>query len=498
MRILFVASEGLPFSKTGGLADVIEALPKALVAMGHEVAVLLPRYRGTVVCDAAVASAAPFPVTVTMGAGTRSFGIGSDRANGVQYFFVDDPEYFDRAQLYGEGGKDYPDNAERYAEFSRAAIELTKSVWTPDVIHCHDWQSGLVPVLLRTVYRDDPKLRLMPVVFTVHNMGYHGMFPKESLERVGLPETLFSGEALEFFGNVNYLKGGLLFADYLTTVSPTYAREIQTPEYGHGLDGVARLRTDRLIGILNGADYSVWNPESDPLIAAHYSATNLAGKFECKKDLLARFGLPDNNLALPLVGIVSRFADQKGFDLLAEIAEELLEEDLAMVALGTGEAKHEKMFRELGERYSARLSVRIAYDNTLAHKIEAGADMFLMPSRYEPCGLNQMYSLRYGTVPVVRATGGLDDTIDEFEITGDDARTVKGTGFKFREYTGKALLKALREALAVYGHKAAWRRLQTNGMAKDFSWAVSAGEYGRLYQAARLERIREAAASSNV
>src|SRR3984957_19346292 len=217
MRILFVASEGLPFSKTGGLADVIAALPKALVAMGHEGAVLLPRYRGTVVCDAAVASAAPFPVTVTMGAATRSFGIGSDRANGVQYFFVDDPEYFDRAQLYGEGGKDYPDNAERYAEFSRAAIEVTKWVWTPDVIHCHDWQSGLVPVLLRTLYRDDPKLRLMPVVFTVHNMGYHGMFPRESLESVGLPNALFSGEALEFFGNVNYLKGGLLFADYLTT-----------------------------------------------------------------------------------------------------------------------------------------------------------------------------------------------------------------------------------------------------------------------------------------
>ena len=297
--------------------------------------------------------------------------------------------------------------------------------------------------------------------------------------------------ALEFFGHVNFLKGGLIFADYLTTVSRKYAEEIQTTEYGHGLDGVVRTRADRLVGILNGVDYAVWNPEVDSLIAARYSAKDLSGKLVCKRDLLAQFQLPEENLQRPLIGIVSRFADQKGFDLLAQISELLMEEDLAIVALGAGEAKHERIFRELAKQFPNRLAVKIAYDNTLAHKIEAGADIFLMPSRYEPCGLNQIYSLRYGTVPVVRATGGLDDTIEPF-----DRATGRGTGFKFSEYSGEALLGALREALAVYADKTLWRRVQTNGMAKDFSWNASALEYGRLYDVARKSRIRTAAVSS--
>jgi len=487
MRILFVASEGLPFSKTGGLADVVEALPKALVAQGHDVAVVLPRYRNTQIKNIVIKS-----LTIPMGTSLRFPRIADGaRPGSVQYFFVDDPQYFDREQLYGVGGRDYPDNAERFAEFARAAIELAKQLWMPDVIHCHDWQSALVPVLLRTAYTPDPQLSGIPVIFTIHNMGYHGLFARDALARIGLPDSLFRIDALEFFGHLNYLKGGLLFSDYLTTVSRKYAEEIQTTEYGQGLDGVVRTRADHLVGILNGVDYSVWNPEVDSLIATRYSASDLSGKQACKRDLLAAFQLPEENLQRPLIGIVSRFADQKGFDLLAQVADELMQEDIAIVALGSGEAKHERMFRELSQQFPERLAVKIAYDNTLAHKIEAGADIFLMPSRYEPCGLNQIYSLRYGTVPVVRATGGLDDTIEPF-----DPASGRGTGFKFSEYTGPALLAALHEALATYGHKTAWRRLQANGMAKDFSWNASALEYGRLYDVARKGRIRTAAVSS--
>lgn len=488
MRILFVASEGLPFSKTGGLADVIEALPKALVAGGHEVAVVLPRYRKTPTKGVVVSS-----LTVPMGASLRFPAIlDGTRVNGVQYFFVDDPEYFDREQLYGAAGADYPDNAERFAEFARASIELAKQVWKPDVIHCHDWQAALLPVYLRTLYKADPQFRDVPVILTIHNMGYHGLFPRDVLARIGLPQSLFDPQGLEFYNQVNYLKGGLLYADYLTTVSRKYAQEIQTAEYGHGLDGVVRGRADRLSGILNGADYTAWDPAHDRLIAARYSAKEFAGKQRCKSDLLKQFQLPEANLLRPLAGIVSRFADQKGFDLLEEIADELLEEELVIVALGAGDAKHERKFRELAQRFPARLAVKIAYDSTLAHKVQAGADMFLMPSRYEPCGLNQIYSLRYGTVPVVRATGGLHDTVEAY-----DPRSGQGTGFKFQEYSGQALLEAVRQALAVYGDTAAWRRLQINGMAKDFSWGTSAAEYGRLYEVARNVRIPKAIGASN-
>jgi starch synthase len=487
MKILFVASEGLPFSKTGGLADVVEALPKALAGMGHEVGVVLPRYRGTKASGVMLPS-----LTIPMGDRLRFPAVADGtQLAGVRYYFVDDPEYFDREQLYAAQGKDYPDNAERFAEFSKAAVEISKQVWLPDVIHCHDWQSALVPVLLRTLYAADPLLRPVPVVFTIHNMGYHGLFPREILARLGLPESLFHMDALEFYGKVNFLKAALVFADYLTTVSRKYAQEIQTPEYGHGLDGVVRKRADRLQGILNGVDYSIWSPENDPFIAAKYSAEDLSGKRACKKDLLEQSKLPSEDLARPLIGIVSRFTDQKGFDLIAEVADELLAEDLALVALGAGEPKHEKLFRELAARFPGKVGVKVAYDNALAHKIEAGADMFLMPSRYEPCGLNQIYSLRYGTVPVVRATGGLDDTIEPF-----DAKSGRGTGFKFEAYEGQALLNCVRQALKVYKSPKAWRKLQANGMAKDFSWEASAAEYVRLYKAARKARIPRAARTS--
>jgi starch synthase len=350
-----------------------------------------------------------------------------------------------------------------------------------------------VPVLLRTRYAKDEVLQELPVVFTIHNMGYHGAFPRDTMKKIGLPENLFGIDGMEFYGRVNFMKGALIFSDYLTTVSPKYAEEIKTVEYGHGLDGVVRSRAARLRGILNGVDYAAWSPERDKMIASRYSAKDLSGKLICKKNLLEVFGLPPETLDHPVIGIVSRFAGQKGFDLIEQIAPSLLEEDLAITALGAGEAKYEKLFRDLAKAYPAKFSVRVAYDNILAHKVEAGADIFLMPSRYEPCGLNQIYSLKYGTVPVVRATGGLDNTIDAF-----DPATGRGTGFKFQAYDGPSLLGAVREALAIFrSEPAAWRRIQLNGMAKDFSWQVSAAEYAKLYQAAWKSRNQKAITSSN-
>ena len=487
MKILFISSEGLPYSKTGGLADVVEALPKALVEMGHEVAVLLPRYRGNKITSTII-----FSVTIPQGDKLRFPTLAEGQSvEGVRYFFVDDPEYFDREALYGDKTGDYPDNAERFAEFSRAAIEFTKRVWLPDVIHCHDWQSALVPVLLRTQHSTDPVVRTLPVVFTIHNLGYQGLFPQTAMRKIGLPDNLFTMDALEYYGKVNFLKGGLMYSDYLTTVSRRYAKEIQTPEYGLGLEGVIRLRSENLVGILNGVDYAVWSPDADKLIAQNYSAHNLEGKKACKKDLLAQFKVPAENMDRPLIGIISRFADQKGFDLIAEVAADLMKENLALVVLGTGQPEYEALFKALAERDSSRVGVKVGFDNALAHKIEAGADMFLMPSRYEPCGLNQIYSLRYGTVPIVRSTGGLDDTIQNFE-----PKSLQGTGFKFEDYTGKALLSSMKAALKAYKDPKAWHALQTNGMAKDFSWKASAAAYVTLYEAAKRTRIPRASGTS--
>ena len=489
MRILFVASEGLPYSKTGGLADVIEGLPKALVKLGHEVAVVLPRYRGTKAAAVVLRS-----LTIAVGEKLRYPAIGDGGIlHGVRYFFVDDLAYFDRAHLYGEHGKDYPDNAERFGELCRAAIEIAKQMWPAEVLHCHDWQTALVPVLLRSQYAEDPLLKKIPVVFTIHNIGYQGQCSGEVLADAGIPESVYNPGGLEFYGKVNLLKGGLVCADYLTTVSRKYAEEIQTEEYGHGLNGVVRERRERLRGILNGVDYAEWNPETDAHIAAHYSAKDLSGKRACKQELLKIFRLRGENVERPLVGMVSRFAGQKGFDLIAEKAQEMMKEDLAVAALGTGEARYEHLFRELAKEYPGRFGVKIAYDNVLAHKIEAGADIFLMPSRYEPCGLNQIYSLRYGTVPVVRATGGLDDTIEEFDLEHGT-----GTGFKFAEYTGEALLECLRRALHCYAEEQVWRRIQMNGMGKDFSWGASAAEYAKLYEEARALRGSGPAAGNQI
>ncbi|HVP53071.1 MAG TPA: glycogen synthase, partial [Terriglobales bacterium] len=378
--------------------------------------------------------------------------------------------------------------AERFALFSRAVLEASKIFGAPDVFHCHDWQSALVPILLKTLYADDPAFRGTSSVFTIHNMGYQGQFPPETLPLLMLPWDLFTIGKMEFYGKVNFLKGALVLADFITTVSRKYSQEIQTPEYGFGLEGVLRSRAATVTGILNGVDYNVWSPPTDTFIKAHYSPDDLSGKLDCKQDLLAAFGVTTPDLRLPVIGIVSRFAAQKGFDLIAQVIDRVAREDMVIVALGTGDKEYEDLFRRLNQQFPKKILVRIGFDNALAHKIEAGSDMFLMPSRYEPCGLNQIYSLKYGTVPVVRATGGLDDTIEPW-----DARSGRGTGFKFSDYTGEALLATIRQALAAYKDQAGWRTLMRNGMAKDFSWTSSAREYVRIYEKSRQLRSANSA-----
>ncbi|HXE90150.1 MAG TPA: glycogen synthase GlgA [Terriglobales bacterium] len=486
MHITFAASECVPFSKTGGLADVVGALPSALAALDHQVTVFLPRYRQTKLSDARTAIRS---LTIPFDDRYRFCSVldGGTRA-GVRFYFIEYPPFFDRDQLYGTPSGDYPDNAERFALFSRAVLEASKILGIPDAFHCHDWQSSLIPILLRTVYAEDPVFHNVPIVFTIHNMGYQGLFPPDTLPLLMLPWDLFTISKLEFYGRVNFLKGALVFSDFITTVSKKYSQEIQTAEYGFGLEGVLRGRAASVTGILNGVDYAEWSPENDKFTVAKYSPEDLSGKKECKKDLLATFGVPDTARDLPVIGIVSRFAAQKGFDLIAQVADRLVREELIIVALGTGDAEYEELFRNLNRQYPQKFAVKVAYDNAVAHKIEAGADMFLMPSRYEPCGLNQIYSLKYGTVPIVRATGGLDDTIEPW-----DARTRKGTGFKFSEYSGEALLATIRTALAAYQDREGWQVLMRNGMSKDFSWLASAKEYVRVYERARQARPATAA-----
>lgn len=480
MKVAFVASEGVPFSKTGGLADVVGALPKALVNQGHEVQVILPRYRIT----------PPGPVmpharslTLPLGSGYKFAAVqDGGRAHDVQTYLIDCPDYFDREGLYQDRGVDYPDNAHRFAAFCFAAIELLKhGAASPDIIHCHDWQSALLPVYLRNLYRHDGYFDKTSVMFTLHNLGYQGLFPPHILPQISLHAGLFTIDALEYYGMVNILKGGILFSDFITTVSRKYAEEIQTPEFGYGLEGVLRSRAARLQGILNGVDYEQWDPATDTLLPANYTRENLEGKQICKQALLNLLGVESPDLQRPVIGIVSRFAVQKGFDLIAAIAEQLAALELCVVALGTGEPQYEELFRSMAAKYPDKFLVRIAYDNKLAHQIEAGSDMFLMPSRYEPCGLNQIYSLKYGAVPIVRATGGLDDTIEPFD-------GVRGTGFKFQEYSPQALLGSIHAALAAYANRQIWLRLVRNGMNKDFSWTASAKSYGAIYEALNKAR----------
>jgi len=480
MHIAFAASECVPFSKTGGLADVVGALPPALAYLGHDVTVYVPRYRSTKLDNPRKAIAS---ITVPFDDRYRFCSVldGGVRS-GVQFYFIDYPPFFDREALYGTPLGDYHDNAERFALFCRAVLEASKILGSPDLFHCHDWQTALIPILIKTLYREDPAFAHTPCVFTIHNLGYQGLFPPEVLPLLMLPWDLFTMAKLEFYGKVNFLKGAIDAADYLTTVSRKYAQEIQTAEYGFGLEGVLRARAATLTGILNGVDYTEWNPATDKMIAANYSADDMSGKAKCKQDLLNEFGLA-HDTQLPVIGIVSRFAGQKGFDLIQYVADRMAQEELIVIALGTGDREYEDMFRRLHKQYPQKFAVKIEFNNRLAHKIEAGADMFLMPSKYEPAGLNQLYSLKYGTVPIVRATGGLDDTIEPYDPT-----TSKGTGFKFKEYSGEALLDTVKAAVLAYRDTQRWEKLMHNGMVQDYSWAMAAKEYVKVYDRVKQGR----------
>jgi len=483
MQIVFAASEASPFAKTGGLADVIGALPREVAKLGHEVSVFLPLYASVRPHLEKELKYALRSITIPFSHGNRFAAIvDGGLRDGVRYYFVDCPEFFDRQGLYGNNGDSYSDNAERFALYCRAVLEAAKTLGVPDVFHVHDWQAALLPVLLRTVYSADPLLKDAASVLTIHNAGYQGWFPPSTTDLLLLPWDLYTYDKLEHYGTFNFLKGGVVYSDLITTVSPKYAEEFQTPEFGNGLDGALRQRSADLRGILNGVDYTEWDPATDGNLAGHFSPLDLSGKRDCRKDLLHAFGLevPDQT---PLIGICSRFASQKGFDLLEQIAGRLAERDLAVIALGTGEPYYEKFFRDFAFANAARFSVQIRYDDAMAHKIEAGADIFVMPSRFEPCGLNQIYSLKYGTIPVVRATGGLDDTVQEW-----DPEKKTGTGFKFEAYEAQALLDAIDRALAAFYDKTQWRTLMENGMAQNFSWEKPAREYVAAYEDAARKR----------
>jgi len=484
MHIVFAASECVPFAKTGGLADVVGALPPELVKLGHEVTVYLPLYAGVRRQIKGELKYAVRSITIPFEYYNRFAGIvdGGKRA-GVQYYFIDCPKLFDREGLYGTAEGDYPNNWERFGLFCRVVLEAAKLLGVPDVFHVHDWQAALIPVYLRTTYDSDPLLKNAGVVLTIHNAAYQGAFQPATTERLLFPWEIFTMDKLEQFDNFNFLKGGLVYSDILTTVSRKYAEEIQTPEFGNQLDSVLRGRAAVLRGILNGVDYAQWNPATDANLVAHYTPENLAGKRECRADLLRAFGLEQVKDSTPVIGIVSRFALQKGFDLVEQIAGRLSELDVAVVALGSGEPVYEKFFRDWAFWNKANVAVRIGYDDALAHKIEAGADMFLMPSLYEPCGLNQIYSLKYGTVPVVRATGGLDDTIEEW-----DPKQGTGTGFKFKGMRAEGLRDAIDRALAAFEDKEGWKKLMLNGMARNYSWEQPAREYTAVYEEAAKKR----------
>jgi starch synthase len=486
-NIVMIASEAVPFSKTGGLGDVAGALPGALARLGHRVVLVAPRYRrtdGGMLVDR-------LPLVIA----GRSFEAGyweHELDAGATAILVECPELYDRPALYGVGNEDYPDNAVRFAFLVRAALELAaRSPHPPDVVHAHDWQAGLAPAYLRTLYAGHPVLGRVASVFTIHNLAYQGLFPPAWLPALDLPWDLFNVEGLEYWGKVSFLKAGINFSESITTVSPRYAKEIQSPEYGFGFDGILQRRAMQVSGILNGIDTAQWDPAHDRFLPAPFDAGNLKPKQLARRALLEACGVPVTPaiLARPVVAMVSRMVDQKGFDLLSELgASRLLALDATYVVLGSGEARYEQMWRQLAAEHPDRVAARIGFDEGLAHLIEGGADIFLMPSRFEPCGLNQMYSLRYGTVPVVRAVGGLDDTIEQWS-----PRTRKGNGFKFREDTAEALARTLGRAIAAFGDPKSWRAIQLDGMRRDHSWDASAREYVKVYEKAiRARRQRPA------
>lgn len=481
MHIAFVAPECAPCVKTGGLGEVLGALPAAIAALGHRVTVYVPYYRTVRVGmltqpDATVPSVVLQSLTMPFPEENRFVRVlDGGMREGVESLLVDCPEFFDREGVYGPPGENYPDNALRYGMYCRAVLESSKLLGVPDVFHLHDWQAAFVSILLRTTYAADPLLQDAATVFTIHNGGYLGLFPPEHLRDLLLPASLFTSGALATKDKVNPFLGALRYSDAITTVSPSYAQELKTAEYGEGLEAIYRERGDAFSGILNGIDDSEWNPGKDLHLAAHYSAQDLRGKRECRRDLLHAFGVADVAETTAVIGMVSRLAAQKGFDLIADAMSRLAEMNLLLLIVGRGEPELEERFHELADRYPEHLRVSPDFQEGLAHKVQAGSDMTLMPSRYEPSGLTQMYSLRYGTVPIVRSTGGLRDTVQD----GPD-----GDGFAFEEYTSDALVDAVRRALAEFADTPRWEDRMRRGMALDMSWSKPSRAYIAVYEGA--------------
>jgi starch synthase len=476
MRILMIGAEALPFAGSGGLGEVLSALPEALARLGHDVDLVIPRYRGV------TAAKRVARVSVALGGQVVDADVQAVTSDRVRTIFIDHPPYFDRDYLYGAGGHDYADNPERFAFLCQAAVNWALATGIRyDIAHAHDWHTGLVPVLLGRMFRARAAPHRLPTVFTVHDVAYQGLFDASWLPRLGLDWDLMRMEAMEFWGRISYLKAGIVFSRMVTTVSPRYAAEIQTPARGQGFDGILRERSADLVGILNGIDYDQWDPQRDRNLPAPFSASKLEGKAAAKREVLRAYGLsPDRALVQrPLVALLSPLLAEKGFDLLEAVADELPRLGATFVQLGGGERRLEDLWLALAARYPGRIAVRIGEDDALARRIVGGADMLLMPSRVEPCGKRQMEALRYGTVPVVHLTGGLFDTVRNF-----DAATGEGTGFTFDRYSPQALLDTMRWAIGVFGDGAAWRRIQAAGMAEDFSWDASARQYVRVYERA--------------
>jgi starch synthase len=483
LRVLYVASEVAPFAKTGGLADVAGALPQALARLGHDVRVVMPLHRGAAAAAGSLRVVVPrvrVPIGDRTVDGALLEGWLGDR---VPVYFVAHEGYYDRPALYGA-----PDDCERYVFFCRSILAALPTLgWMPQVVHANDWQTGLLPVYLETLYRDTPAYADVATVFTVHNLAYQGVFWHYDLPMTGLGWDLFTPAGLEFYGHLSLLKGGLVFADMLTTVSPTYAREIQTPDFGERMDGVLRERSADLVGILNGLDVAAWNPMTDPDIPKRYDRDDLGGKLACTAALRDEMALPHSGGRVPLVGVVSRLAAQKGIDLVAGAVPAIRAAGGQLVVLGTGEEFLERWLGELALAHPESVAVRLGFDDRLARRIYAGADLFLMPSLYEPCGLGQLIALRYGTVPVVRRTGGLTDTVRAWDDTAGE-----GTGFLFDELSADACAAALVRAFAVHANAPAWRRLVANAMAADFSWDASAESYVTCYRRAIRKARRHA------
>ncbi|HIC90901.1 MAG TPA: glycogen synthase GlgA [Syntrophaceae bacterium] len=481
MKILFVSSEVAPFSKVGGLAEVSHGLPKALKRLGHEVIIVSPKYRSVEYSNLAIKKTNKtlgVPISWKMYAGQ----VFKSEIDGIPVYLIARDELFDRDGIYGTEYGDYQDNAERFTFFSRAVLELCITLnLDVDVIHCNDWHTALIPVYLKTLYKDMPILSKVASLYTIHNLGYQGIFWQYDMPLTGLPWELFAPSALEFYGKINFMKGGIVFADIINTVSRKYLTEIQTEANGCGLDGVLRERSQDLFFVFNGVDYDIWNPATDQWIAANYAQDSIENKALCKADLRRVFDLNDSDS--PLIVMVSKLIDRKGLDLVTRAFDNIISLDLQLVILGKGEDRYQTFLVDMATKYKGKLGIYIGYDAALNHKILAGSDIFLMPSKYEPCGLDQLYSLKYGTIPIVRAVGGLDDTVVDY-----DTSSGIGTGFKFTDYTPEALMGAIERAINLFKDKHAWLKLMKQAMTQDFSWESSAHRYVELYKKAIAKR----------